>query len=162
MKLGWLVLPTIAGGCAVATCATVAGRSGALISVSLVAAVPLIVLAYSLGHPPPRPRPADPEPPPDGWQTFMDIASELGWARVSRRHFDHRPRRVLQRVTAAALETRAGVDFFAPRDRERAIALIGADLWPLVDPQRQPSTDSRAPGLDPATIDRLLTRLERL
>jgi hypothetical protein len=162
MKLGWLVLPTIAAGCAVATSAAVAGRSGALISISLVAAVPLIVLAYSLGRPASRPRPPEREPPPEGWQTFTDIAIELGWAKVSRRHFDHRPRRVLQRVTAAALETRAGVDFFSPRDRERAIALIGADLWPLVDPQRKPSTDSRAPGLDPATIDRLLTRLERL
>jgi hypothetical protein len=92
MKLGWLVLPTIAAGCAVATSAAVAGRSGALISISLVAAVPLIVLAYSLGRPVSRPRPPEREPPPDGWQTFTDIAIELGWAKVSRRHFDHRPR----------------------------------------------------------------------
>lgn len=162
MKGGWLVVPVLAGAGCVGTGAVVAGRSGALVSVSLMAGVAVIVLVYALGRP--APRPAVPEPPrrPDGWTTFSNIAGELGWAKVSRRHFDHAPRRMLQRVAAAALDRRAGVDFYAAQDRDRAIALIGPDLWPLIDPQRKPSTDTSAPGLDPATIDRLLTRLETL
>ena len=158
----WLIAPTLASGFGIAVSAVVAGRSGALISLSLFAAVPVIVFVYTLGRPLRRPAPVEPGPPPDGWKTFQGIATELGWAKVSRRHFDRRPRQLLQRVAAAALESRAGVDFYAPRDRERAIGLIGPDLWPLIDPQRPPSSDSRTPGLDPATIDRLLTRLENL
>lgn len=162
MKLGWLVVPVLGAGACVATSSIIAGRAGALISLSAVAAVPLIVLVYALGRPAPRPTLPEPSRPPDGWKTFSGIAGELGWAKVSRRHFDHAPRQMLQRVAAAALDRRAGVDFYSARDRDRAIELIGADLWPLVDPQRTPSTDSRAPGLDPATIDRLLSRLETL
>ena len=162
MKLGWLVVPVLGAGACVATASIIAGRTGTLASLSAFAAVPLIVLVYALGRPAPRPNIAERPPPPDGWKTFSGIASELGWAKVSRRHFDHTPRQMLQRVAAAALDRRAGVDFYSARDRDRAIELIGPDLWPLIDPQRAPSTDSRAPGLDPGTIDRLLTRLETL
>lgn len=162
MKLGWLVVPVLAGGACVASCSIIAGRTGALVSLSALAAVPLIVLIYALGRPAPRPNVPKPPIPPDGWKTFTSIAGELGWAKVSRRHFDHAPRQMLQRVAAAALDRRAGVDFYSARDRDRAIELIGPDLWPLIDPQRAPSTDSHAPGLDPGTIDRLLTRLETL
>ena len=162
MRLGWLVVPVLAAGAGVASSSVMAGRTGALAALSALAAVPLIVLIYALGRPAPRPSPPSPPEPPDGWKTFGNIAGELGWAKVSRRHFDRSPRQMLQRVAAAALERRAGVDFYSARDRDRAIELIGPDLWPLIDPQRPPSTDSHAPGLDPGTIDRLLTRLETL
>lgn len=162
MNLKWLVPVMLAAGFGVVVCSVLAGRSGAAISVSLLAAVPLIAVTASLDKPAARTRSAEPETDPDGWQTFRQISAELGWAAVSRRHFDAHPRQILQRVAAAALEDRAGVDFHDPRDRDRAIALIGPDLWPLLDPQRPASSDSHAPGLDPATVDRLLTRLENM
>lgn len=158
----WLALPVIAGAFGVIAATVLAGRPGLLISLSLVAAVPLLVAFAELFRAPRWVPPAERRATDDGWQTFHDIAAELGWARVSRRHFDRTPRQMLQRVAAAALDDRAGLDFYSSRDRERAIALIGPDLWPLLDPQRPASTDSDAPGVDPHTIDRLLTRLESL
>lgn len=158
----WLVPAVLAAGFGVVVCAVLAGRSGAIIAAGLVAAVPLLAVLAALGRPEPRSRSSESETDPDGWQSFRQISAELGWATVSRRHFDTRPRQMLQRVAAAALEDRAGVDFHDPRDRDRAIALIGPDLWPLLDPQRPASSDSHAPGLDPRTVDRLLTRLESL
>lgn len=161
-NLEWLNPALLAAAFCVIVCGVLAGRSGAIIAASLLAAVPLIAVVAALGGPAARARAAEPDTDPDGWQSFREIAAELGWATVSRRHFDTRPRQMLQRVAAAALEDRAGVDFHEPRDRDRAIALIGPDLWPLLDPLRPPSADSHAPGLDPATVDRLLTRLESL
>jgi hypothetical protein len=158
----WLVLPVLASAFGVAAASVLAGRSGLLLSLSLVAAVPLLVVFAELFRAPRRAAAATRRPADDGWQMFHDIAAELGWAKVSRRHFDRSPRRMLQRVAAAALDDRAGLDFYSARDRERAIALIGPDLWPLLDPQRPASTDSHTPGVDPHTIDRLLARLESL
>jgi hypothetical protein len=160
--LRWLVPPVLACAFGVIAASVLAGRSGLLISLSMVAAVPLLVVFAELFRAPQLPTPARRRPTDDGWQTFHDIAAELGWAKVSRRHFDRTPRRMLQRIAAAALDDRAGLDFYSARDRQQAIALIGPQLWPLLDPQRPPSTDSNAPGVDPRTIDRLLTRLETL
>jgi hypothetical protein len=39
---------------------------------------------------------------------------------------------------------------------------IGADLWPLVDPARPVSDDTRAPGVPLAVVMRFLARLEEL
>ena len=153
-----LALGVLAGG-------MVAGRSGALISLSVAATIPPTVALIALGT---RRRrravlvPSQRAARRDGWASFWQIGSELGWAKVSPRHFDGAPRRMLQRVAAAALDVRAGVDFYAAADRGRARDLIGADLWPLIDPQRESSTDSARPGIDPATIDRLLNRLEQI
>ena len=158
----WLVLPVLASAFGVIAATVLAGRPGLLISLSLVAGVPLFVVFAELFRAPHPPAAASGQPADDGWQTFHDIAAELGWAKVSRRHFDRTPRRILQRVAAAALDDRAGIDFYSARDRDRAIALIGPELWPLLDPQRPASTDSDTRGVDPRTIDRLLTRLESL
>jgi hypothetical protein len=160
--LRWLVLPVLASAFGVIAATVLAGRPGLLISLSLVAAVPLFVVFAELFRAPPVRTAATRQPADDGWQTFRDIAAELGWAKVSRRHFDRTPRHILQRVAAAALDDRAGIDFYSARDRDRAIALIGPELWPLLDPQRPASTDSDTRGVDPRTIDRLLTRLESL
>jgi hypothetical protein len=39
---------------------------------------------------------------------------------------------------------------------------IGADLWPLVDPARPASDDTRAPGVPLPVVMRFLARLEEL
>jgi hypothetical protein len=162
MNRYWWAVPALVLGFSVIAGSVLAGVSGALIALSFAAAVPLVVLELSLGAASRRPALPDRATPRDGWHSFRSISRELGWAKVSKRHFDSAPRRMLQRVAAAALDSRAGIDFYADRDRDRAMELIGADLWPLLDPRREPSADTNAPGLDPATIDRLLTRLEQL
>ena len=162
MNRGWWLPAVLAVGVGVVACSVIAGRVGALVSLSLAATIPLVVFVLSLGRAHRRPLPPERRAAKDGWTSFREIGRELAWAKVSKRHFDSAPRRMLQRVAAAALDSRAGVDFYADRDRDRAMTLIGPDLWPLIDPRRAPSNDTASPGLDPATIDRLLTRLEQL
>ncbi|MGH3320458.1 MAG: hypothetical protein ACRDN9_09795 [Streptosporangiaceae bacterium] len=91
---------------------------------------------------------------------YTRLQGELGWARVSPRHFDGPPRRLLLRLTADTLADHRGVDI--ARHPEAARELLGPDLWPLLDPDRPTSTDSDPPGVDERTIDRILTRLEEL
>src|SRR5262252_1373516 len=44
----------------------------------------------------------------------------------------------------------------------RARDLVGDDIWPLVDPSRPPSFDSKAPGADLRALTRIVDRLEQL
>jgi hypothetical protein len=48
------------------------------------------------------------------------------------------------------------------RDPARARDLVGDDIWPLIDPSRPPSFDSKAPGADLRTLTRIVDRLEQL
>jgi hypothetical protein len=92
--------------------------------------------------------------------TFLKISSDLGWAVVSRWHYDHGTRPLLTRVMRAALADRHHLDLAA--DPERARDVIGDDIWPFLDPAAPPSLDSRAPGLDPHTLALIVDRLESL
>ena len=51
---------------------------------------------------------------------------------------------------------------FARINPARARDLVGDDIWPLVDPSRPPSFDSKAPGADLRTLTRIVDRLEQL
>ena len=103
-----------------------------------------------------------PRPPvqPSEFPTFLKISSDLGWAAVSRWHYDHGTRPLLTRVMQAALADRHHLDLAA--DPERARKVIGDDLWPFLDPTGPPSRDSRAPGVDPPTLALIVDRLESL
>jgi hypothetical protein len=50
----------------------------------------------------------------------------------------------------------------AAKDPARARQLVGDEIWPLVDPLRPPSLDSKAPGADLHTLARIVDRLEQL
>jgi len=91
---------------------------------------------------------------------YAKISSDLGWAPVSQWHFDHGIRPLLVRLLESALAERHRVDLAA--DPGRARRLVGEDVWPLVDPARPPSFDSRAPGADLRTVTRIVDRLEQL
>jgi hypothetical protein len=91
---------------------------------------------------------------------YRKITSDLSWAGVSRRHYDHGLRPQLARLLDARLARRYGPD--AAAQPEQARELVGAELWPLVDASRPASNDSRAPGVSLATLDRIVTRLEEL
>jgi hypothetical protein len=96
----------------------------------------------------------------DDFPAYRRIVSDLGWASTSRRHYDHGVRPLLARLLAARLAERYRVD--ARARPEQARALIGADLWPLVDPSAPPSNDSDAPGVSLTTLARVVSRLEEL
>jgi len=91
---------------------------------------------------------------------YAKISSDLGWAPVSQWHYDHGLRPLLSRLFESVLAERYRVDLTA--DPERARSVVGDDIWPLIDPSRPPSLDSRAPGTDLRTLTRIVDRLERL
>jgi hypothetical protein len=91
---------------------------------------------------------------------YTKISSDLGWAPVSAWHYDHGIRTLFGRLAAAALADRHRVDL--ARDPARARDIVGDDIWPLIDPARPPSFDSKAPGADLPTLTRIVDRLEQL
>jgi hypothetical protein len=103
--------------------------------------------------PPALVRPAD-------FPAYAKISSDLGWAPVSQWHYDHGIRPLLGRLLESALAERHRVDLAT--DPARARSLVGDDIWPLIDPSRPPSFDSKAPGADLRTLTRIVDRLEQL
>jgi hypothetical protein len=91
---------------------------------------------------------------------YAKISSDLGWAPVSQWHYDHGTRPLLAHLTASALADHHRID--AAADPSRAASLVGDEIWPLVDPSRPPSFDSKAPGVDLRTLTRIVDRLEQL
>ena len=91
---------------------------------------------------------------------YSKISSDLGWASVSRWHYDHGIRPLFGRLLESVLAERHRVDL--ARDPARARDLVGDDIWPLIDPSRPPSFDSKAPGADLRTLTRIVDRLEQL
>jgi hypothetical protein len=91
---------------------------------------------------------------------YAKISSDLGWAPVSQWHYDHGLRPLLAHLTASALADHHRVDAVA--DPSRAASMVGAEIWPLVDPSRPPTFDSKAPGVDLRTLTRIVDRLEKL
>jgi len=73
-------------------------------------------------------------------------------------HFRLRP--VLRRIAERTLQSRRGIEL----DRDAAVSsrLLGADLWELVRPDREPPADRGAPGIDLPSIGRMVSALEAL
>jgi hypothetical protein len=97
---------------------------------------------------------------PSDFPAYAKISSDLGWAPVSQWHYDHGLRPLLGRLFESVLAERHRVDLTADPDRART--LVGDDIWPLIDPSRPASSDSRAPGTDLRTLTRIVDRLEQL
>jgi hypothetical protein len=108
----------------------------------------------------PRRRPPAAVVRPADFPSYAKISSDLGWAPMSQWHYDHGIRRLFGRLAESALAERHRVDL--TRDPERARHLVGDDIWPLIDPSRPPSFDSKAPGPDLPTLTRIVDRLEQL
>ena len=97
---------------------------------------------------------------PADFPTYAKISSDLGWAPVSQWHYDHGVRPLLVRLMTSALAEHHRID--AAKDPARARQLVGDEIWPLLDPLRPPSLDSKAPGADLRTLTRIVDRLEQL
>ena len=73
-------------------------------------------------------------------------------------HFRLRP--VLRRVAERTLQTRRGIEL--DRDPGASSRLLGAELWELVRPEREPPLDRAGPGLELAALGRMVDALEAL
>jgi hypothetical protein len=121
------------------------------------------LLTARLRIPPParEPRPSRPEQPAAGeFTAYRRTESALALAQSSRRLFDYTARPLLQRLLVALLADRRRLDL--TRDPQAAREAVGDDLWPLLDPARPASGDSRPPGVSEQTIARIVDRLEDL
>jgi hypothetical protein len=139
-----------------------AGTLGVFIVVSAALVVALLLLRAQLPRGP-RSRRRQRRPVPflnAEFPAYRRIEDTLFWAPVSARHFDHAVRPLLARLLAAVLAERHGVDMAT--NPAQARAAIGDDLWPLVDPERPVSDDTRAPGVPLPVVLRFLDRLEAL
>ncbi len=161
-----VIAGTTAVACCLAAGAVAAGPGGLFVAGCVLAALGLVITR--VGVPPAAPMPSRGARRAHGvagdgarpFAAYRRIREALGWAGVSARHYDLATRPVLQRLLAARLAERHGID--PVRSPDRARALVGADLWPLLDPARPASADSGAPGIDMATLHRLVDRLEEL
>jgi hypothetical protein len=99
-----------------------------------------------------------PEVPATEFPTYLKVSSDLGWAPMSRWHYDHGTRPLLARLLEAALAEGQQVD--ATADPARARRLAGDEVWRLVAPGQH--HDANAPGVDMRTLGQITDRLEQL
>jgi len=137
------------------------GQVGLLAVVALAAVAALLTARLRIPPPAREPRPPRPERPVGGeFTAYRRILSALALAQTSPRLFDYTARPLLQRLLAALLADRRRLDL--TRDARAAREVVGDDLWPLIDPARPASGDSRPPGVSEQTIARIVDRLEDL
>lgn len=153
---------SVSGAFALAVSYALGGEGGVLLLLVVVGAAATALLPMRL----PRPRRPRHRPPSTTAHTdapfpdYRKVLDALSWAAVSPRHYDVVTRPVLQRLAAGRLAERHGVDLVT--DPERAAALLGPEVWPLVDPSRPARDVSAPPGIDLATVHRVVERVESL
>ncbi|MPZ60282.1 MAG: hypothetical protein GEU93_03080 [Propionibacteriales bacterium] len=91
---------------------------------------------------------------------YDDIRHAVLMGRHSRREFDFALRRRLEHIASSRLAESEDVDLH--RDPERARAILGADLWSLIDPRRPISRDRTGGGVSEAELAEFVDRLEKL
>jgi hypothetical protein len=139
-----------------------AGAAGLVVALSVLAGAAVLALGLRLPAAPPLRRRRRPAPRVDNaaYGSFRDVAEKLSWAAVSPRHYDVVTRPLLTRLAAARLADTRRVDLYADPDAARAV--LGEDVWPWVDPAREPVRDSQPPGVPRETLTRIVERLEAL
>ncbi len=154
-------------GAAVAAAVVAAGLSGVSGAVRVergAAALAVVALGALAARRPRRARPRVAGEPYEAgrrqWSALYQLESAVMIGTQSRHHYDQGLRPRFQRVLTALAAGRCGLDLTAAPEEGRQ--LVGDVLWPLVDPARPPSRDSRAGGVDLARLERLLDRIERL
>ncbi|GEM_PF-5103881 len=140
----------------------VGGQAGLFVLGGTLAAAALLAARLRLAGPPAQPPAAGPpRPAPNaqfpGYRALLGAFTE---ASASMRHFDLVARPVLLRLLAALLAGRRRIDL--AKNPAAGGEVFGPDLWPLLDPARPPSTDSRAPGVSLDALAAIVERLEGL
>ncbi len=142
--------------------ASVGGPAGAVVVASAAAGLALVIARTAVPGAEPRPDlpPRRHPDPTAGFPSYRRLRSDLGWARTSVRSYDSTLRPVFVRALRSVLADRHRVDL--DTNPAAARALVGADLWPLVDPDGTlPDHGDRA-GVDPVTVAAVLDCLESL
>lgn len=149
-------------GLALLTALLAGGAAGLIVAVSALAALTAIGVAIAVpGADPGRRRQRPPRPRGDeSFRAYHQVGEQLSWAAVSPRHYDLVTRPLLTRLAAARLAELHRVDLHA--DPGRAAQLLGPEVWPWVDPRREPASDSQPPGVGRDVLSRIIDRLERL
>jgi hypothetical protein len=158
----WLLIRLIGLAIMAAVAGMLFGAGAVILVVAFgwVAAIVRMRLSLRSAPRPVRPRTTPPDEPQ--WPSLDRIVAELTWATTSPRHYDLGLRRILQRVSAARLDDRVGVDLWARRDALVAEEMVGEASWPLIDPSRPASGDSHGRGVRGPEVDVLLDRLDTL
>jgi hypothetical protein len=163
MKGAWIAAAA-ATAAGLAASYAVAGSRGLVITGTILAAAALLASRAAITPAARRRRDWQRDTPAavgtDDFPAYARIASDLGWAQTSRRDYDRFARPMLGRLLGAVLEEQYRLDM--GRHPERTRALTGTDLWPLIDPSVPPSDDTNLPGVDLATLARVVDRLEQL
>jgi hypothetical protein len=154
------------GGCALGLAGwTLAGPAGLLAAGACATVAALLTLLMLRTPPGPRPhgagRPAGPRHDAP-YARFRELAGALAWGQVSARHFDHATRPRLERIAAALLLERRGIDTGTADGSAAARTVLGPGPWALVDPSAPRRADAGPPPATLADIERLLDRLEEL
>ncbi len=163
MNRALIATAAAAAAAGLAAAYAVAGPDGLVVIGTVLAAAALLAARAAITPSASRrPPAAAPRRPLSGRRLSRIPADrvEPGLGGASRRHYDHITRPMLGRLLGAALEERHRLDI--TRHPERARRLVGADLWPLIDPSAPRSDDSNAPGPDRASLRRVVDRLEQL
>lgn len=140
-----------------------AGPGGLVFVAALLGAVAVVAAWVALPAPLPRRRRrrrATVRMTDADFSSYRDIRGRVSWGAVGRRHFDTATRPLLYRLFAALAADRHRLDVAA--DPAAARRLLDPWMWELLDPGRPVTTDSDAPGVDAATLARIVDRLEEL
>jgi hypothetical protein len=97
---------------------------------------------------------------PTGFPSLARIEREVALAAASSHDVHFRLRPTLRATTAELLSARRGIRLDTQHERARAI--LGDETWELVRPDRPPPRNPRGPGLDRATLERVVASLEAL
>ncbi|MBN9743308.1 hypothetical protein DMP23_19730 [Amycolatopsis sp. A1MSW2902] len=122
----------------------VGAAAGLFVCAVLVTVLTVLSVRASLhgAAPPSAPAPAGRRPDFPGYD---HLAAAVAWSSTSMHAWDCDLRPILVRLLGTGPEARE---------------VLGADLWPLADPARTRSGDRDAPGPSPATLEKILDRLE--
>lgn len=99
-----------------------------------------------------------PRPRPERVRSLEELEHAVDFAGTTAFDVHYRLRPHLVRIAGHRLAARRGIDIDA--EPAAARAALGAELWALVDPDREPPAERNAPGLPPAAMRRLVEALE--
>jgi hypothetical protein len=160
-----LLLPTI--GLAVVL-VVVPGRSELALHVWLLVVLGLALLAlvravHSTYPRTPSPFAASLQPSRETIErpvSLVRVERELAIGASSAFDVHHRLRPAFTELATSLLSWRRGIDLDADPDAARAV--LGDDLWELIEPDRPAPAERAGPGLDERAVERVVTALERI
>ncbi len=91
---------------------------------------------------------------------LVRLEREASMAGTSAFDVHYRLRPTVSELAAELLSARRGIDL--EHDPERAHAVLGDDAWEIVQPDRPQPAERHGAGIDEATLDRVVTALERV